>query len=106
MVLFALASNVFGPGRVSLIPLKSSIFLDVDYPAARRYRNLCKSFSLQENLRKMKEIGIDRNFISGFTIFTEASPNSSVNKYAARMFKTSEDLVNSEKGNFEGAANV
>jgi hypothetical protein len=94
----SLASTVFGSGRVSLIPARSSIFVDVDYSLARRYPDLCKAFTLEENLARIRHLRVDPKAISGFTIFAEVHSNSSEKEYVGAIFETNVDLDDFWKG--------
>jgi hypothetical protein len=98
MFLLPLTPNVFGSGRVSLIPARSSIFVDVDYSLARRYPDLCKAFALEENFGRVRDLRIEPKAISGFTIFAEVHSNSSEKKYVGAIFETNVDLDNFWKG--------
>lgn len=91
-------SAVFGFGRVSLIPARASIFLDVDYSLARGYPDLCKAFTLEENLARIRHLRVDPEAISGFTIFAEVHPNTSKKEYVGAIFETNVDLDNFWKG--------
>ena len=96
--LLPLTPNVFGFRRLSLIPARSSIFVDVDYSLARRYPDLCKAFTLEENFARIRHLRVDPKAISGFTIFTEVHSNSSEKEYVGAIFETNIDLDNFWKG--------
>jgi hypothetical protein len=98
ILLLSSASSVFGAARVSLIPAKSSVFLDVDYSLARKYPDLCKAFTLEENLARIRHLRVDPKAISGFTIFAEVHSNSSEKEYVGAIFETNVDLDNFWKG--------
>ena len=98
MFLLPLTPNVFGSGRVSLIPARSSIFVDVDYSIARKYPDLCKAFTLEENFARIRRLRVDPKAISGFTIFAEVHSNSSEKEYVGAIFETNVDLDNFWKG--------
>jgi len=99
IILFmSLASSAFGLGRVSLIPARSSVFVDIDYSLARRYPDLYKAFALEENLARIRDLRVDPKAISGITIFAELHSNSSEKKYVGAIFETNVDLDNFWKG--------
>jgi len=93
-----LAPSVFGAGRLSLIPARSSIFIDVDYSLARKYPDLYKAFALEENLARIRDLRVDPKAISAITIFAELHYNYSEKKYGGAIFETNVDLDNFWKG--------
>jgi len=90
--LFFAVSNVFGAGRIPLIPERSSIFLDVDYALIGKYPDLCRALKIEDNIAKIKQLGVDAAKIAGFTIFAEMHPKPSGQQYAGAIFETSVDL--------------